>query len=201
MRKLYEHGRTLAEIARELGLSKPTISYHARHLGIPKQERCNRRYDWAEVQRYYDGGHSITECQRHFGFARTTFWDAVNRGAVVTRPQAMPLDELLVVGGVRHRGHVKRRLIGAGLKENRCEECGIDEWRGRPLSLALHHVNGDGKDNRLENLLLLCPNCHSQTDNFAGRNVKRVRPRDLPEGAIPCSELRYVRLPVRGNAA
>lgn len=52
----------------------------------------------------------------------------------------------------------------------RCEKCGLDEWRGSPLSLALHHVNGDRHDNRLANLQLLCPNCHSQTDNFAGRN-------------------------------
>jgi hypothetical protein len=42
------------------------------------------------------------------------------------------------------------------------------------LSLALHHRNGDGEDNRLENLELLCPNCHSQTDTFAGRN-RRAR--------------------------
>jgi 5-methylcytosine-specific restriction endonuclease McrA len=41
--------------------------------------------------------------------------------------------------------------------------------RGRPLSMALHHVNGDGRDNRLENLQLLCPNCHSQTANFSAR--------------------------------
>ena len=44
-----------------------------------------------------------------------------------------------------------------------------DDWLGEPLSMNLHHVNGDGDDNRLENLMLLCPNCHSQTANFAGR--------------------------------
>jgi hypothetical protein len=64
---------------------------------------------------------------------------------------------------------LKRRLLAAGLKVNRCETCGIDEWRGKPLSMALHHINGDGLDNRLENLMLLCPNCHAQTPNFSGR--------------------------------
>jgi hypothetical protein len=66
------------------------------------------------------------------------------------------------------------RLIAAGRLENRCEECGISEWRGRPLSLDLHHRNGVKDDNRLENLTLLCPNCHRQTDTFAGRNRRRA---------------------------
>jgi 5-methylcytosine-specific restriction endonuclease McrA len=79
----------------------------------------------------------------------------------------------LVDGRTVNRGHLKGRLLGAGLKEGRCELCGINEWRGEPLSLALHHVNGDGQDNRLENLQLLCPNCHSQTPNFSGRNMGR----------------------------
>ena len=65
--------------------------------------------------------------------------------------------------------NLKNRTVRAGLKDGSCEECGVADWRGRPLSMALHHVNGDGRDNRLENLRLLCPNCHGQTENFAGR--------------------------------
>ncbi len=85
----------------------------------------------------------------------------------------MPIEELLVVGRRTARGHLNMRLIAAGLKENRCELCGLDAWRGEPLSIALHHINGDGLDNRLENLQFLCPNCHSQTDTFGGRNGHR----------------------------
>lgn len=79
----------------------------------------------------------------------------------------MPIERLLVAGPARNRTHIKLRLVGAGLKENRCEDCGITEWLGEPLNVALHHLNGDGRDNRLENLRLLCPNCHSQTANYA----------------------------------
>src|SRR5438874_1867452 len=65
-------GMTRLEAARRLGLAKSTVSYHARRLGLPIDERCNRRYDWAEIQRFYDNGHSVTECQAHFGFSRRT---------------------------------------------------------------------------------------------------------------------------------
>lgn len=55
-----------------------------------------------------------------------------------------------------------------------CNECGIkDVWNNKKLSLQLDHVNGDGNDNRLENLRFLCPNCHSQTENFAGKSCKK----------------------------
>ncbi len=69
--------------------------------------------------------------------------------------------------------HLKGRLLKEGLKENRCEECGLTEWRGKPLSMALHHVNGNGEDNRLHNLSFLCPNCHAQTPNYGGRGGSR----------------------------
>jgi DNA-binding transcriptional ArsR family regulator len=172
--RLIADGLSFAEIGRALGISKPTVAYHARKLGIPPAGKFNCRYDWAEVQAYYDAGNSITACQLRFGFARRTFMDAVRRGDVQTRPQAAPIELYLVDGRTVNRQHLKQRLLGAGLKVARCEVCGISEWRGEPLSLALHHINGDGLDNRLENLQLLCPNCHSQTPNFSGRNVGRL---------------------------
>jgi transposase-like protein len=167
------------QIARALGVAKHTVSYHARRLGRRADPRFTRRYDWTEIQRYYDGGHSVSECQERFGFARETWNAAPRRGAVVARPHATPIEQLLVVqskpGG---RWNLKRRLIVDGLRDTRCERCGIKDWLGKPLTLALHHVNGNGCDNRLENLQLLCPNCHSQTENFAGRNRR-------PPGAMP----------------
>jgi len=90
----------------------------------------------------------------------------------------MPLAELLVDGTKRGRYNLKSRLIRAGLKNNRCERCGITEWQGQPLSMQLHHINGDGKDNRLGNLELLCGNCHSQTPNYGGHNGHRRKRRE-----------------------
>ena len=52
---------------------------------------------------------------------------------------------------------------------NYCEECKLTEWQGKPIPLEIHHINGDNTDNRLENLRLLCPNCHALTSNYRGR--------------------------------
>lgn len=67
---------------------------------------------------------------------------------------------------------LKNRLIKEGIKENKCECCGISEWNGKPLNLELHHIDGNSCNHLLDNLQLLCPNCHSQTDNFRSKNIK-----------------------------
>jgi len=69
---------------------------------------------------------------------------------------------------------LKKRLISEGLLDKVCVECGItDSWNNKPIVLHLDHINGVNNDHRLENLRLLCPNCHSQTDTWCGRGKVR----------------------------
>lgn len=69
----------------------------------------------------------------------------------------------------RPSSKTKQLILNHKLKEYRCEICGISEWLGKKIILQLHHKNGNPKDDRLENLQILCPNCHSQTDSFCKR--------------------------------
>jgi hypothetical protein len=145
------------------------VSYHARRLGQVIDERCARRYDWSAVQSFHDAGHGARACIREFGFSSETWHAAVKRGDLVARSPFLPIESVFAAGTPHERGHLKKRMRALGRCTDVCEQCGLREWRGEPLSIALHHVNGVRDDNRLENLQLLCPNCHSQTDNFAGR--------------------------------
>jgi len=67
---------------------------------------------------------------------------------------------------------LRNRLISEGIKEHKCECCGITEWMGKSTPIELDHINGINTDNRLENLRLLCPNCHAQTETYRGKNKK-----------------------------
>ncbi len=112
--ELLDGGMLRIEIARRLGLSKATVSYHARRLDHAIDERCARRYDWEAVQRFYDDGHSVRECIETFGFSSASWFDAVKRGAIIARPAATPIAELLVAGAYRGRYSLKLRLIREG---------------------------------------------------------------------------------------
>ena len=94
---------------------------------------------------------------------------AWTRNRDVVRRPTVRLEEILVCGSVYPSSALRKRLIAAGLKDAQCEECGLRDWRGRPITLQLDHVNGDHSDNRLENLRILCPNCHAQTDTWCSR--------------------------------
>lgn len=83
-----------------------------------------------------------------------------------------PIEEILVEHSTYvNTNHLRQRLLNEGLKEKKCECCGNSEWMDKPIALELHHVNGIKNDLRMENLQILCPNCHAFTDNYRGKNI------------------------------
>ena len=107
----------------------------------------------------------------------TSHW--VGQAHLAGRPHVtkntIPLEQVLVEDSTYCNSvKLRRRLIRAGLLEDRCAECGQGpSWNGRPLTLQLDHVNGHHRDNRIENLRILCPNCHAQTLSFTSKSPGR----------------------------
>lgn len=105
-------------------------------------------------------------------------------------PEAKPLADHLVIGSLIGSTNLKEKLWAAGLLPKQCQICGIGAvWNGLPLVLQLDHINGNRRDNRLPNLRILCPNCHSQTHTFAGRALKKQQSSEL--GLKPRGGLRF----------
>lgn len=98
----------------------------------------------------------------------------------------IPLNKILVKNS-KYNGHLRERLLKEGIFEEKCHECGITEWMGKRLAFELEHKNGDRFDNRLKNLTFLCPNCHSQTKHFRGRNKKKHEPKTV-YSCIKCNK-------------
>lgn len=113
--------------------------------------------------------HEWNICTDHF---RGQGW---NVGLKFVPRKAKPLEDILKKGSHYQAYKLKRRLLQAGIKEAVCEECDLATWNNQPIPLELHHVNGDRHNNRIENIQLLCPNCHAQTHNYRGKNIRVAR--------------------------
>ncbi len=103
-----------------------------------------------------------------------------NKGKIFNK-----LSKIFCKNSKHNNYYIKKILLQKNIKENKCEMCGIKLWNNKPIVLELDHINGISNDNNIKNLRLLCPNCHSQTNNFRGRNkqtgLKKVSDKKIIE--------------------
>lgn len=150
-----------------------TVSEFCRKLGIPRRVV-------GPVKEILSGkGISLEEQDNKTVLYRRQLQQyAMQRKRELDNAKALAnLSSILAPGtcGKRARGFIHTFNTRLGLLEHKCQECGIlPEWRGKKLVLQLDHIDGDNSNNVLSNFRFLCPNCHSQTETFTGRNIKRL---------------------------
>lgn len=87
----------------------------------------------------------------------------------------IPFGEVFKKGTHYSSSLLRNKLIKSGIKTfEKCEECGITEWNGKPIVIQLHHKDGDSSNNELDNIAELCPNCHSQTENYSRKKNRTI---------------------------
>lgn len=94
-------------------------------------------------------------------------------GIGISKPSGnkIPLEEILSGKHPQYQSNKLRlRLLSEKIFEHKCTNCGLSEWLNNPIPLELEHIDGNSSNNKLDNLTMLCPNCHSLTPTFRGRN-------------------------------
>lgn len=87
------------------------------------------------------------------------------------------IEEFFSEANGKRRNDVKDYILRHNLLPYKCSNCGNDgNWMGQKMSLQLHHIDGNPSNNQLENLTLLCPNCHAITENYGNGHAKKEPP-------------------------
>jgi hypothetical protein len=153
-----------ADTMRELVRTSTSFAHVLLRLGLPQKGRPHSELK-AHLRRVGADTSDFTGPGWSRGKTKRTHASIMNG----VRKRTWSDDEVFVENSPLAKGPpLVARLRDRGW-QYRCAWCGIVEWRERPLVLHLDHINGINNDNRLENLRLLCPNCHSQTDTYCNR--------------------------------
>lgn len=180
----HKNYKALEKAADKFSISLPD----KRKMNYPSTRKGSSNYGFFDKETFtqaVESSSSGREVLRKLGVERDRDW--LNRaaefhnvklpvgspGSNKSRNTGKPLNQVLVENSTYNPYRLKLRLIRDGILANVCSECGLTpEWNGKPLSLQLDHINGVHNDHRLDNLRLVCPNCHSQSSTYAGKNKK-----------------------------
>ena len=138
-----------------------------------KQKHKDKFTD-AELIAQYELMPTLSKLSHFFNVPDVTIWRRAKKlglefkiGGVNAK---IPLEEILDGKHPQYQTNkLKNRMISEGVLENKCESCGLTEWLGNTLTLHLDHIDGNNHNHTRNNLRLLCPNCHSQTDTWCGK--------------------------------
>ena len=140
-----------------------------------KQEHKNKITD-EEILQKYNEGKTLHQASAELKMSVVTIWRRAKKLNIswsdIKRESnsKIPLEDILEGKYPEYQTFkLKNRLIQSGVKENRCEICGIKDWNGKPLNMQLDHIDGIPSNHTLSNLRMVCPNCHSQTDTWCGK--------------------------------
>jgi hypothetical protein len=181
-------GRTLrlrveevpVEDLRQLVASASSLAQVLTALGLPPMGRAHHELEKRITELRIDRDHLTGQ-----GWARgKTKKTSPSLARGVARRSKAPEEIFVESAPVMKSSRIVSLLLEMGWSY-RCAHCGIADWCGRPLVLHLDHVNGINNDNRLTNLRLLCPNCHSQTPTYCRRPPKPSRASE-PSGSYAC---------------
>lgn len=169
---------TLAVIVRE----SSSLAQVLTRLGLPTNGRPHDLLKKRLAALHIDTSH-----MRGSGWSRGETKDTHPSVARISRLNSLTDEEVFVERSSRINDGPKlvQRLLKLGW-EYRCSMCGINEWQDKPLVLHLDHINGIANDNRLVNLRLLCPNCHSQTDTYCNKARPQPTTASEPHALYTC---------------
>jgi hypothetical protein len=138
-----------------------------------KQNHINKVTDEQLIEQYKIMP-VLSRLSHHFGVPDITIWRRAKKlGLEFKIGGANKKFELKDILDGKHPQYptlkLKNRLVKEKILEYKCTHCGIFEWNKKDISLQLDHIDGNNHNHKLENLRLLCPNCHSQTDTWCGK--------------------------------
>jgi len=176
VRSLVAKGYSRKRVAEVTGFNSHTISDLMYKMNLKQKYR---KYDWSEVQLLLNEGYSRAEVCHKLLIPRRSLQEAITEGKVTLSVgkrtlKRYSLEEYFASTKLHCTTNFKKRLIKEGALEYRCygDGCGISEWKGKALSLHLDHKDGNRRNNKIENIRFLCPNCHSQTETYGGKNLR-----------------------------